>query len=50
MAAGLLDMEVLMVFCTANDEDVLDFFSIDLKEVVDVDVFCTLWMVLFLLT
>lgn len=52
MAAALLDVEVLMVLCRAKDEEVLDFFSIDLKEavVVDVDFFCTFCMVLFLLT
>lgn len=49
-------MEVLSVFWRAADEEVveevlLDFFSIDLNEVVvTADFFCTVWLAFFLLT
>lgn len=50
MAAGLLYLEDLTAFCRADDEEVLlDFFSVDLNEVVVVVDFCTVWVV-FLLT
>lgn len=58
MAGALLDVDVLMALCMDADveveeEVVLDFFSMDLNEVVLVEVvdfFCTVWMVFFLLT
>lgn len=56
MAGALLLVDVFTVFWRAADEDVeevlLDFFSIDLNEVVEVvvDFFWTVWVVFFLLT
>lgn len=51
MAATLLDLVVFWRVAEDEDEVVLDFFSMDLNEVVVVlDFFCTVWMVFFLLT